>query len=103
MLTQKKNICEKRKCYHRKHIREKKKICLLIEKSFDEAAINFNKVTCDLFKFRSVTAFKINTGRTWWLKSLSGDDNLIFSVAFYIKSKSSVCKRMLYFNIPSVS
>ena len=38
MLTQKKNICEKRKCYHRKHIREKKKICLLIEKSFDEAA-----------------------------------------------------------------
>ena len=57
MLTQKKNICEKRKCYHRKHIREKKKIFLLIEKSFDEAAINFNKVTCDLFKFRGVTAF----------------------------------------------
>ena len=62
MLTRKKNICEKRKYYHRKHIREKKKISLLIEKSFDEAAIDFNKVTCDLFKFRSVTAFLFLNG-----------------------------------------
>ena len=39
---------------------KKKKICLLIEKSFDKAAINFNKVSCDLFKFRSVTTFFIS-------------------------------------------
>ena len=36
-----------------------KKENLIIEKSSDEAAIDFNKVTCDLFKFRSVTAFQV--------------------------------------------
>ena len=77
MLTQKKNICEKRKCYHRKHIREKKKICLLIEKSFDEAAINFNKVICDLFKFRSVTAFNFTFLLFYTTYKLTSDKKII--------------------------
>ena len=55
--TEKKTFVKKENAITENTFVKKKKICLSIEKSFDEAAINFNKITCDLFKFRGVTAF----------------------------------------------